>query len=149
MKKILLPFVFISTFLAGCVATGPEFVKAREPTKDKALIYIFRESKFSSAGASTTIKFNGKETVELINGGYIYEYMPAGEYEIQVAGTIVIRKYTFEAGKTYYFENTATYWESVAYYGTRFELDLIEDKVGQQKIQETNLIGSSFFKKVK
>ena len=79
MRVLLLSISAV--ILAGC-ATGPAFVEAPAPDKDKALVYIYREPNFASAARNAAFYVDGRKVFDLMAGGYSYVYVTPGRHAI-------------------------------------------------------------------
>ena len=95
--------------LTGC-ASGPIFSEV-SASKDEAVIYIYRPSKFADSGNAPKIFVNDKEIVTLWNGGYTYVFAKPGKTTIETrrhvlwqAGKETTVTINVEAGKQYYIE---------------------------------------------
>jgi hypothetical protein len=64
--------------LAAC-ASGPSFQGLSAAPPDKALLYLYRESRILGAAGAYEIFVNGKPVVEMSNGGYYVAALEPGE----------------------------------------------------------------------
>ena len=68
--------------LSGCTAQGPAYTPASQPTSDRSLIYIYRQTSFCAGAISYDISINGKSLANIPNGGYTNFYIPPGSYSL-------------------------------------------------------------------
>lgn len=106
MKTIYTFLLLAMIALAGCASLpGVAFQSAAQPPvkPDKALVYVYRDSKFMGAGRLAKVDDNGQQVGVLGNGNYIYFYVAPGLQTFYVAlGVVQPITLTCEAGKTYY-----------------------------------------------
>tara|TARA_R110002072_G_scaffold264493_2_gene423266 strand:+ start:218 stop:661 length:444 start_codon:yes stop_codon:yes gene_type:complete len=109
MKKLAVLLLTI-LMLNACVATGPAFQELAEPISDKAVVYIFRQSKFAGSGNSPELIIDKKTIGSLPNGGYFETILDAGNHrlEIQFGSPTHIanigRSISVEVGRLYFYE---------------------------------------------
>ena len=88
IKNIFLFIILIA--LKSCAARGPAFTPASQPTSDRSLIYIYRQTAFCASLVNFEVSIDGKSLASIPNGGYIYFYIPPGNYTLtaKLAGRI-------------------------------------------------------------
>lgn len=69
--------------ISGCVATGPAYRVAPEPTGADALIYIYRPNSFAMSAGDAYFYVDDVNIANLTNGGYTWFYAPAGEHTLK------------------------------------------------------------------
>ena len=69
-SKLLLTVLSGITFLLQGCATGTPFSGLAPTPENRALLYIYRESRITGAASSNEVYVNGKPTVDLKSGGY-------------------------------------------------------------------------------
>lgn len=113
--------------LVAC-ASGPSFQGLTAVPSDKALLYLYRQSRILGAAGAYEIFLNGKPAVEMSNGGYYVATLEPGEVTLShrpahtglsaipiiAAGVAIDRAggpektpvvvFTAVAGQTYYVE---------------------------------------------
>lgn len=104
--NIFIKVITISLFLTACTSLGPQFEEQRAPS-DKALVYVYRPSKYANSMNAPDIQIDGKNVVGIPNGGYKPLLIEPGKHtfgvhEIMWADIDIDLKCTLEAGKKYY-----------------------------------------------
>lgn len=100
--------------LTGCAATGPVFTSIEIAPADKALVYVFRPSRFVQSGNNYTVNISpSAETRRLQNGGWQQVVLRPGVYMLDAVdqfGFIRCAGVTLElkAGQTAYVELLAS-----------------------------------------
>jgi hypothetical protein len=133
-------------FLAGC-ATGPAFVAAPPPPKDKALIYVYRQGGFRPGAAGTHhLMLNHKQLTILRHGGYFPALAEPGPVALGLVDVRPFRTdsvngpeavsttFTAEAGKTYYVKFLLGGWSTYA------RLEKVDAAVGAAEIRDCKLL---------
>lgn len=113
MKNIytLILLIFIALCTASCVTRGPTYLeaKAKEPSENKAIVYVYRVYAQPTAWG-TTLFIDDKEIATLNQKGFTWVYLSPGLHSIQgkwawLSGQLNTKMETnIESGKTYYVE---------------------------------------------
>jgi hypothetical protein len=92
---------------AGCATLGSTYTPVSNAPKDKATVYVYRQSAFGGGAVSYTIAANGVDVASLPSGGYFVYYATPGETEFS-AKTEAKTSVTVDAkaGQTYYVKGT-------------------------------------------
>lgn len=169
--------MFVSLFIAGCatVERGDKFQPLGYIPKDKATLYIYRPKTFFNWGGWPDIYIDNELKTSLINNSHFICHLKPGEHLIKAEGSTwgtnwypgpVERKFTFNAGNSYYLritpiqtgstkvENTLTQSalintmlaaarESQGLYLPRWPIsitlmEVVEEKTGSIEIHETH-----------
>lgn len=89
MSRIL-KFAAIILLFSGCAATGPAFQSIDVNQTDKAIVYVYRPSRFFYGGGWPNIYLNGQKQFALKNNGYGVLFLEAGDYEIKAEGSFFL-----------------------------------------------------------
>jgi hypothetical protein len=99
--------------LAGCAVVEPEKspVGGDRPAPGMALVYFYREARFTGSMAGIQISDRGKPIGDLGNGTYFVHQANPGEHLfIRNGHTEDATPVRLEAGKTYYMRCTVDAW---------------------------------------
>lgn len=82
MKKLVRQFELLFTvfFLSACSATGPRFMAAPQPSKNEALIYIYRPDAPFYGAIQSHFYVDDNKVVSLNKEGYSAFYLPYGAH---------------------------------------------------------------------
>jgi hypothetical protein len=67
--------------LGGCSTSGPAF-QQENPATDRALVYIYRQSRAGGSASAFKIFANGQHITNMSNGGYFPYSAPAGPLDL-------------------------------------------------------------------
>lgn len=82
MKKFTRQFGLLLAvlLLSACSATGPKFSVAAQPTKNEALIYLYRPDALFYGGIQSHFYVDGNKVASLNKEGYSAFYLPPDAY---------------------------------------------------------------------
>lgn len=105
-KLIVIGLVGLVALLSGCASVSEHATNVfPEPASGKALIYFFREKKFSGALIAYNIKENGQVIGAVANGTYFFIQADPGVHTYTAATEAESsRTLTVAAGQTHYIE---------------------------------------------
>lgn len=106
LRNIILFIIFIA--LNSCAAQGPAFTPASQPTSDRSLIYIYRQTAFCASMVNYDVSIDEKLLANIPNGGYTNFYIPPGSYSITAYDNLNNRRHrsglNVTSQETKYFE---------------------------------------------
>jgi hypothetical protein len=109
MERLSLLICVALFTLAGCATVEPEQTPAGgdRPAPGKALVYFYREARFTGRMAKLPISDRGRPVGDLGNGTYfVYQASPGEHLFIRNGRTEFATPVRLEAGKTYYMRCT-------------------------------------------
>ncbi|MBN1356027.1 DUF2846 domain-containing protein [bacterium] len=150
MKKHGMRFVLLAITvltIAGC-ASGLKFTPIEQIPPQKALVYIYRPSKYMGSALDYYVFANRLPIVKLENGGYYPYYTSPGKLEFAAGETSVIHPkdlndpareffvFEVEAGEIYYLKGTARRGMMIG----APNLQKVEKTVGEKEIVSCKLL---------
>lgn len=105
MKKIII--VLTLFLLSACGSSRGNFIKAREPENDEALVYVYRPSRHVGRIISYTVFEGNNRVVQLKNGVYRPYYTTPGKkkFTAKTESTSEIEM-DLVGGQTYFLEGS-------------------------------------------
>jgi len=71
MVNLSIVGVLLAIGLSGCTGNGPQFTAAKQPTKGKGILYVYRPSSLMGAGMHYDVKVDNKVIGSMDNGEYM------------------------------------------------------------------------------
>src|SRR5215469_1566441 len=126
--------------LSGCATLGPTYSADTTTPKDKATIYVYRESGFVGGAVAYMVRANGIDVSPLPSGGYFIYHAEPGEVEFS-AKTEAQTSVTVDAkaGEVYYVKGTV----GVGVFVGHPHLVLVPKEVGAKEITACKLVPST------
>ena len=132
--------LIVVALLAGCATLGPQYTPDTEAPKDKAIVYVYRESSVFGGGLVYQVHAKGVPVSPLPSGGYFVYYATPGEVEFS-AKTEARTSVTIDAkmGEVYYVKGTVSFGVFVGHP----HLTLVSQDVGAKEIAGCRLVPAS------
>ncbi len=142
MKNLkLLAFIFMSITLVGCGTTpkGSLYTASPEVKNGKAQIVFYSYPEVNAFAYTATIKNNGQEIGQLINGQFLVLDIEPGSHKIWGDSKLIDTplEMDVEAGKTYYLRYISKYIP----YASRTWLKPVEEIAATEELSKCCLDG--------
>jgi hypothetical protein len=86
VNKIFALFCVLT--LSACASLGPKFEAIQTAPKDKALVYVYRPSRFGGAARSPDVYANEVRIGSIGNGGFFSAQVMPGKTQMQFGGAL-------------------------------------------------------------
>lgn len=86
--RLVLIIVALFIGLNSCTAQGPAFKPAPQPSSDRSLVYIYRQTSFCGGLVNFDLSIDGKYLANIPNGAYTNFYIPLGSYSLTAYDTL-------------------------------------------------------------
>lgn len=130
--------IFTSTLLLqGCVTLGAQYQQLEVTPDDKAIVYIYRPSRFVGGGVSYNVYADKKIINTLYNGGYYPYILEPGKVEIWAKTESKSSvEFVAKAGRNYYVKG----WVGMGLIVGRPHLEIVSPDLALKEIKECKLI---------
>lgn len=140
LRQVTLYFLlFVSFFISGCAASGPQFSHIEDPPEDLSKIYIYRPYAFTASGVGFPIIHNEEQLPYILhNKGYLSYLAQPGHHKMNVnVDGLIDRVFEFDtvSGETCFLKVTIQDYFMV--FGTK--LSLVDKAIALNDLKDCKL----------